>query len=257
MNLISILIPVYNHAHTIKQSLDSLLKQTYRPFEIVIVDDGSTDNFKDVIKEWIKNNPYCILNTKSTQDKESKVAQSNSNNIVDIKIVYQENSGAPAARNKAFLESVGEFIIFWDADTIAKPEMLEKMICKLENKKEASYAYSQFKFGWKVFKSSRFNSNKLKENNFIDVTSLIRRSDFIGFDKSLNRFQDWDMWLTMLEQNKIGTFVEEVLYTKIVQGRVGISSWLPSFIYKLPFSIKSVKKYNIAKNIIIKKHCLK
>jgi hypothetical protein len=60
----------------------------------------------------------------------------------------------------------------------------------------------------------------------------------------------------MLEQGKTGVFVPEILYKKIVGGRVGISNWLPSFVYKLPWKTKSVEKYKNAKEIIVKKHNL-
>lgn len=76
------------------------------------------------------------------------------------------------------------------------------------------------------------------------------------FATSLNRFQDWDLWLSMLERGQTGIFIPEVLYEKTVGSREGISTWLPSFVYQLPWKSKEVKKYESAKQIILKKHHL-
>ncbi|MFH1292062.1 MAG: glycosyltransferase family A protein [bacterium] len=234
MHLISIIIPVYNHANTLKKCVDSLLKQTYKNIEIIIINDGSTDSFDQEI-EGIK-----------------KITGK-----IELKIINQENQGAPVARNNGFKESRGDYVIFWDADTIAKPEMLEKMHILLNKRPEASYVYSQFKFGWKKFKCGKFDKEKLKKNNYIDLSALIRRQDFPGFDQNLKRFMDWDLWLTMLENKKTGIFLPEVLYKRlIVRGRNNISAWLPSFMYLLPWKCKNVLDYKQSREVVLKKHSL-
>ncbi len=254
--LISVIIPVYNHAHTLKRTIDSILKQSYRPLEVIVVNDGSTDNFTEVAKSVIPM-PAVILNEMKDLS-------------LSVKIINQSNQGAPTARNHGFAVSKGEYVIFWDADTLANPQMLEKMFIFLQKHPEASYAYSQFKFGWKKIKSQNFDSDKLKKINYIDVTSLIRRSAILDsplgrgrggldvgpFDTSLKRFQDWDLWLTLLERNKTGVFIPEVLYEKVVGTREGISTWLPCFMYLLPWKSREVKKYEFARQIIAKKHHL-
>ena len=104
--LISVIIPVYNHAHTLRRCLESVCDQIYRPLEVVVVNDGSTDNFEEVI------NKLQVLIRK----------------LPNFQVINQRNLGSPAARNRGFQASQGDYVIFWDADTIAKPNMLEKML---------------------------------------------------------------------------------------------------------------------------------
>jgi len=236
--LISVVIPVFNHAHTLERCLVSIAKQScVNDLELIIVNDGSTDNFQETIAD--------ILN-KNSDTKALKPI-----------IINQSNLGAPAARNRGYKEVHGEYVIFVDADTICSPKMIETMKIVLEKNMQASYVYSQFRFGWKKMKGHIFDSQLLKQINYIDVTSLIRTKDFVPFDESIKRFQDWDLWLTMLEQNKIGIFVPQILYKKIVHGRKGISNWLPSWFYNFPWKIKKVIEYEQAKEIILTKHDLR
>jgi glycosyltransferase involved in cell wall biosynthesis len=234
-DLISVIIPVYNHAHTVEASLDSLLAQDYRPLEVIVIDDGSTDNFSEVWPKLIASGKYAALKPQ---------------------MYRQSNAGAPAARNYGFKVSNGLYVIFWDADTMGRPDMLSSMKSALDANPGAAYAYSGFKFGWKQFPCRSFDAGELKRGNFVDVTSLIRRGDFPGFDESLKRFQDWDLWLTLLEKNKIGVGLPKILYTKLVGKRKGISSWLPSFAYRLPWKSKAVKNFEQAKQLVQKKHHL-
>jgi len=237
--LISVIIPVYNHAHTLQRTIECVFRQTYRPLEIIVVNDGSTDNFKEVVDD-------CFAMVEKQCIGEGSM----------LSVISQENSGAPAARNKGFAASKGAYVIFWDADTLAEPSMLQKMFDVLQQHSQASYAYSKFKFGWKVMQSRAFDAQALKQVNYIDTTSLIRRVDLspAPWDESLKRFQDWDLWLGLLTQGKTGVFVPEVLYTKVVKGRLGISNWLPSFMFKLPWKTKGVKRYEGAKGAVLKKY---
>lgn len=237
MEKISIIIPVYNHANTIEKCLLSVARQTIKnSIEVIIVNDGSTDHFHEaLVKAWNDNVEIQKL---------------------EIHELEQENAGAPSARNKGLREASGDFIIFVDADTVCHPNMLAEMLDILKNNQQASYVYSQFKFGLKTMTSQVFDAEKLKKINYIDVTSMIRKKDVIYFDENIKRFQDWDMWLTMLEQNKIGVFIPKVLFKKIIYGREGYSSWLPSWFYHLPWKTRKVKNYESAKEIIMKKHGL-
>lgn len=229
--MVSIVIPVYNHTEHLTSVLSSIVHQTYRPLEIIIVDDGSAPSID---------------------------AKKYSAGDIPMTWIRQENKGAPAARNAGLDKAIGEYIIFWDADVIAEPDMLEKMVNALEQGKDVSFVYCNSQFGWKKFRVHSFDPAKLREMNYIHSTSLIRRSDAIRWDESLKRFQDWDLWLTMAEQGKKGVWIDEYLY-QVVTHKGGMSVWLPSFAYKkpwrhLPFFNKKVSAYEKAKEVIKKKH---
>lgn len=230
--LISIIIPTYNHAKEIHTCLESIFRQTYKDYEIIVINDGSIDNTLEVLKKY--------------QPK--------------IKIINQENRGAPVARSRGFEESTGEYVIFCDADLILKPKMLEKMVYVLDNHPQASYVYSSFRFGWKMFKLWPFDAQKLKQMNYIHSSALIKRKHFPGWDESLKKFQDWDLWLTMLEQGHIGVWIPEILF-KAKPRKDGMSKWFPKIFYKIPWkkigiSIKELNKYEEARKIIRAKHNL-
>ncbi len=234
MSLISVVIPSYQHAKSLPVCLESLFAQSYKEVEIIVVNDGSTDETKEVLARFDNR----------------------------IQVIHQENQGANPARNRGLKEAKGEFVIVCDADVTMRPDMLEKLKQALDRHADASYAYSAFRFGWKLFRGVPFDVDKLKERNFIHTTALVRRKDHPGFDDAVKRFQDWDVWLTMLESGKIGVLVNETLFHIAVDGesRIG-SSWLPSVLYRLPWkwirwTPKRIKKYEAAHAVMTKKHGL-
>lgn len=232
--MISVIIPVYNQAEKLKQTLISLNNQSYRELEIIIVNDGSTDNPEKIFTDFLET----------------------TSNDLSFYFFNQNNLGAPAARNHGLRESKGDYLFFCDADAVLEPKALETLLNTLLWNASASYAYSSFKWGKKLFKGRPFDVAALKKEPYIHTMSLIRRQDFPinGWDESIKKFQDWDLWLTMLENNKVGIFVDEYLFTVTPGGT--ISSWLPSFSYKLFPFLPAVKKYQKAKAIIYAKHQL-
>ncbi len=232
--MISIIIPVYNQAQKIIKTLRSIAAQTYQDYEVIIVNDGSSDGVANICGKYLEslvtNQSYLFLN--------------------------QVNAGAPAARNRGAKEAKGEYLFFCDADAILIPSALESLVRNLEANPSISYAYSSFLWGKKIFKLSEFDPEKLKKMPYIHTMSLIRRSDFpsSGWDESIKKLQDWDLWLTMLEQGKTGLYIPEVLFTVAPGGT--ISSWVPSFAYKLMPFLPAVKKYKRAEKIIKEKHGL-
>lgn len=230
--MISIIIPLYNQAKELDVCLNSIKEQTYENYEIIVVNDRSTDRLSKIIAKYKKE--------------------------FGIKIEFmhnQENHGAPYTRNKGFRRSRGEFVLFCDADVDLHPEALELMMETLKEYGEASYAYSSFKYGHKNFKLWAFDAEKLKEMPYIHSTSLIRRSHFpeSGWDESLKRLQDWDLWLTMLKNGYKGAFVDKYLF-RIQGGGHTMSSWLPSPCYKFCPFLPKVKRYKEAMKVVKEKH---
>ncbi len=214
--MISVIIPTYQHAKTLPDCLQTILNQTVAIDEIIVVNDGSTDNTIEVLKPFADR----------------------------IHLIDQENSGRAAARNRGFEASHGDFIIFCDADEHWRKDMIEKMLCALQENPEVAYAYCAFRFGWKRFSSFPFNASRLKKMNYIHTTALIRRQDFPGFDESIKKFQDWDLWLTILENGKEGIFIPDELFQienppgrsiMIASFAQAPSNWYPSFFYKIPW----------------------
>ena len=105
---VSIVIPVYNAENFIKDCLDSILSQTYKDFEVILINDGSTDSSEKIIEEYIKKDDrICLIN--------------------------QENQGAPKARNLGIKKSKGKYIMFFDADDILKQNSLEILVSSISS----------------------------------------------------------------------------------------------------------------------------
>lgn len=234
MKSISIIIPTYQHAKTILKCVNCLLSQSRLPDEIIVVDDGSTDDTREALAP------------------------------VASKILYirQNNEGAPSARMRGFEISTGELVLFCDADVLLARDALEKFEHALEQNPDASFAYSSFLWGSKRFTSKPFDAKQLEKDNYIHTTALIRREHFPGFDLSLKRFQDWDLWLTMSEQGRVGFFVDDYLFqVSQIRGRKNISRWLPSIAFRVPWRRigwipRGIREYIEAKNIVMKIHHL-
>ncbi|AQQ54221.1 glycosyltransferase family 2 protein [Planococcus lenghuensis] len=105
---ISVIIPVYNREVIVKTALDSLVSQTFKDFEAVIIDDGSTDQTAETIASY---------------------------NCSNFRYIYQENVGVAAARNKGIAEAKGDFVCFLDSDDYYEPAFLEKMYKELTDRK--------------------------------------------------------------------------------------------------------------------------
>jgi glycosyltransferase involved in cell wall biosynthesis len=106
--LVSVVVPAYNQENAIEDTLGSVWKQTYRPIELIVVDDGSTDGTKEVVEQWIarRENPPSFT----------------------ARLITQENSGAPVARNRGACSSQGEFIQFLDSDDLLSEQKIAHQV---------------------------------------------------------------------------------------------------------------------------------
>jgi glycosyltransferase involved in cell wall biosynthesis len=182
--IVSVIIPTYNRAYLIERAIQSVLNQTYHNFEIIIVDDGSTDNTEEVIKKFLK------------YDKRINY------------IKYEKNKGGSAARNTGIKAARGEYIAFQDSDDEWFSEKLEKQMRVFENvSSEVGVVYTGF---WRIedkkkkyIPSDKISHkegnihNELLEGNFVGMpTVIIRKECFekVGmFDENLPRLQDWEL----------------------------------------------------------------
>lgn len=121
--IVSVIVPAYNRASLIPESLDSVLAQTYRPLELIVVDDGSTDATVAVVEAW---------NGKRTSDPEFV-----------LRMFRQEHAGAPAARNHGLVQSRGEFIQFFDSDDLLHPEKIRMQVARLARDVQLDIIYGR------------------------------------------------------------------------------------------------------------------
>jgi phosphatidylinositol alpha-1,6-mannosyltransferase len=229
----SIVIPCYNHASELRDTLQSLVEQTVDIKQVIVVDDGSHDNPQAITQEFTNQLPLQFIR-------------------------FEQNSGAPFARNRGAELANGEFIMFLDADIVLDPKAIEMMYQTLIHNPNSDYAYCDFIWGKRLFRGKVFNEQDLRERNYIHTSALIRRRINPVFDESLKKFQDWDLWLTVLQSGSRGIYVPETLFI-VKERKTGISQWLPSFVYKIPWPIlgytpKSIIKYRTAEAIIKRKH---
>lgn len=108
--VVSIVIPVYNAEHYLHKMLDGAVRQTFKDYELILVDDGSTDGSLAVCEDY--------------QQKDAR-----------IHVIHQENAGASAARNRGIAECLGEYLTFWDADDEIEPDMLMAMVNNAQENK--------------------------------------------------------------------------------------------------------------------------
>tara|TARA_B110000027_G_scaffold989_1_gene850 strand:- start:148 stop:1119 length:972 start_codon:yes stop_codon:yes gene_type:complete len=203
--LISIVIPTYNRAHLILEALETCVLQTYRPIEIVVVDDGSTDRTIASVQDLNKGSSH--------QD-------------VTLKIVKQENKGGNAARNNGIKNSSGEFIAFLDSDDLWNKTKLKKQYELISRSDIIGGVYCGLRQVEVESGKILTDENRIYTEGFIlsqllikDVTAptsayLIRKKVFdeIGcFDESLQARQDWDMWIRLAEKYEIRAVRENLM----------------------------------------------
>lgn len=196
--LISVVIPHYNCQDYLVKCLSSLSKQTYSCLQVIVVDDCS----KDKTAKGIVNSFSSLLPIEFIQKR--------------------KNGGAPAARNAGAERAVGEYLFFCDADVELYPTSFEILLRTLLRNPGADFAYGGFSWGNADVFPRKWSKEELYRKNFVTTMSLMRRSVFPGWDESLKRHQDWDMWLTIVDNGSVGVCCNKYLFKTPV--RDGIST---------------------------------
>jgi glycosyltransferase involved in cell wall biosynthesis len=194
MATVSIVIPAYNAAKYLRETLDSALNQTYRDAEVIVVDDGSTDETPRILEQYGDR----------------------------IQVLRQENHGRAAACNTGARAARGEWIAFLDADDIWLPDKLQRQVSEC-----SQYAISHtnsFFFG-EYFKDDVLKTSvtpqyggwvldRLLVGNFVTCSSVMMRREvyhyYGGFDTTFRYAEDWPLWLKVCAEHELG-YVERPL----------------------------------------------
>ena len=188
--LISVVIPAHNAARYLPEALQSVIAQTYRPIEIILVDDGSVDNTVSVASEF-----------------------------PGVKIISQENSGPAAARNRGVAEAKGPLIAFQDADDVWDVKKLSRQAARFEQRPDLELCTCQILNFWtpdKEEEAAHYNDPRLGQvySGFVMQTLLVRRSAFdrIGLLRTEFRTgEDSDWFMRAKDLGATMEIVPEVL----------------------------------------------
>ncbi len=180
MSLVSTIIPVFNRPVMIRESVGSVLAQTYRPIEIILVDDGSTDETPGVLKSIAASHP-------------------------EVKVLHQANAGPGVARNTGLKVAKGEFIQYLDSDDVLHPEKFETQVLALQSTPHAGVCYcithrkdpkTGLMVPWARTAETIDNifPSFLPKRGWATLTPLWRRSvcDAIGPWKPFRVMEDWE-----------------------------------------------------------------
>ena len=204
-SLVSVIIPTFNRAAILPNAMDSVYEQTYRPIEMIIIDDGSKEDIQAVVKNWT--------------DKNSR------NDDFSTRYIYQKNAGANAARNKGIALATGEYIAFLDSDDRWLPKKLTLQMDAFKNDPDLGDVYCglyhmELESGLRlpdpqIDCPSGWLTRSLLIHDVTTPTSchVVRRDCFkdVGcFDESLPARQDWDMWIRLASKYQF-TYVPELL----------------------------------------------
>lgn len=185
--MISVIISTYNRSERLRKAIESVVNQTFQEWELLVVDDASTDDTSDVVHEYINQ---------------------------DSRINYlkrSENFGCDTGpKNDGIKESTGEYIAFLDDDNTFRPDHLQALYSALQKQPEAVLAYGD---RWIIDESkelkpqvglfSDFNPTLLMQRNYIDTSDVLVKREAIeyvgGFDERYKKYIDWNLWLRMVK----------------------------------------------------------
>ena len=185
--LISVIMPAYNASAFINDSIESFIQQDYPSKELIIIDDGSTDNLFKKVEQLLQRHP-------------------------NINFFRQENSGVSAARNNGIHKAKGDWVAFLDADDIWYKTKLSNQWESMENEVWSHTDSHYFGIGYE-HRPKRSDLSQMAEGevfwpllkeNFITTSSVLVKKDILfnagGFDEKLKALEDWSLWLAIAEK---------------------------------------------------------
>ena len=195
---ISVVIPTYNRKELLKRSIDSVINQTIKPSEIIIVDDGSNDGTEAMVKKKYDS----------------------------LKLIQQKNKGASAARNSGIRASSGEWICFLDSDDEWKNDKLEKQIAAVANNLDYKFFHSNEiwikngkrinqkkkhkKYGGDIFKKC-LDMCRISPSSVLIEKNIFEEIGF--FNENLVVCEDYELWLRICDKYEV-FFIDEPLIFK-------------------------------------------
>lgn len=227
--LVSVILPTYNRAFLLPRSINSVLNQTYKNLELIVVDDNSTDNTKEIVK--------------GLKDKRIKYVQ------------HKNNKGAAAARNTGINLSKGEYIAFQDSDDEWLPEKLEKQMKVFEN---LSPKYGVVYCGyWRIKNNNKrylpfsnlshtsgYIHNDILMTSFVSMVTVIsRKGCFLKsgiFDCNLSRIVDWELFIR-ISKNYHFKYINVPLVNVYCQSTSSISKNNSAFIKSMEIILEKHK----------------
>jgi glycosyltransferase involved in cell wall biosynthesis len=206
--LVSIITATYNRAKYLPLTMESVLSQSFKNFEHHIVDDGSTDNTYEVIKDYLKDSRIHYH-------------------------AYQMNRGQSVARNLGLKHSIGEFICFIDSDNLWMPNKLKSQLKVFEGRQDVDIVYGDGlcidEFGEilpnpNMKRYSGEITEKLLMDNFVSFnTAMIRRECFTklgGMDEKLRRADDYELWLRLSTEYKFYYYPGQIAKYRILPNSI-------------------------------------
>lgn len=205
MSKISIVIPCHNQAEYLEDSIESAYNQTFPAHEIIVVNDGSTDNTREIAERYMF--------------KEFPGIES------PVKVINQVNKGLPSARNTGIMNATGDYILFLDADDILTENAVQRITQEITRTNADIIAPSFREFG----KSNReiilstFTMEDLKVANRLGYFACIRRSALLstgGYSPRMKwGFEDYHLWFDLFSRNFTVALIKEVLVMYRVKER--------------------------------------
>jgi teichuronic acid biosynthesis glycosyltransferase TuaG len=205
MALVAVIMPCHNGERTLRQAVESVLAQTFTDWELVIVDDGSTDGSASIIEQMAAAEPRIRLLRNTTP------------------------SGAAAARNRALRETYARYVAFLDSDDAWLPDKLQVQLRAMQDSGAAlaCSSYDVMDGDGKITGTVHADSGKLTYHQALGynpigcLTVVLDRSlcGAVQFDPTLPRSEDYQLWLSILRQGLIGISVSDTLGLYRVHGK--------------------------------------